>query len=158
MYAPDAPGDQKTLSDPLELKLQMVVSCHEGTGNQTGVFFKSSQFGWEVSPALCLCFYYNTFGLAYHCIFSHRPWLPLPSFLPLIGPLLHSKITSLLHTCHLSPYVYAYVLLNLESTKKKKCYRLFSVWFPSGYFPPSLQSFFHSHVIDRQIDERQMDS
>ena len=31
------------MSDPLELELQIVVSCHVGAGNSTWVFWKSSQ-------------------------------------------------------------------------------------------------------------------
>lgn len=91
---------------------------------------------WAVSLVLCLCFYSNTFAAVYHCIFLHRLWLPPPylSSLPLIGPLLLSKITSLLHAHHLPPCVYAYVLLNLDSTKEKKCYRLFFFsWLLCGF-------------------------
>lgn len=34
---------QKTLSDPLELELKLVVSLHVGAGGQTGFLWKSNQ-------------------------------------------------------------------------------------------------------------------
>lgn len=36
MYVPGAQGDQKTMSDALELKLHMIVNHHIVTGNQAG--------------------------------------------------------------------------------------------------------------------------
>ena len=33
---PGTQGGQKRASDPLEQKLQMVVSCHVGAGNESG--------------------------------------------------------------------------------------------------------------------------
>ena len=40
---PSTVGDQKRMSDPLELALQMVVSSHVGAGNPTQILWKSSQ-------------------------------------------------------------------------------------------------------------------
>lgn len=34
MSVPDTQGDQKTASDPLELKLHTVMSCHVCAGNR----------------------------------------------------------------------------------------------------------------------------
>lgn len=42
MHMPGAQGGQKMMSDPLELELLMVVSCHVGAGNQTQVLCKSN--------------------------------------------------------------------------------------------------------------------
>ena len=38
MYVPSAHEGQRWALDPLELKLQAVVSCHVGAGNGTLVF------------------------------------------------------------------------------------------------------------------------
>jgi hypothetical protein len=40
-YAPSASGDQKTVLNPLELELQMVVSHCVGAGNHIQVLWKS---------------------------------------------------------------------------------------------------------------------
>jgi hypothetical protein len=37
MYISDINGNQKRVLGPLELEVQMVVSCHMGAGNQTQV-------------------------------------------------------------------------------------------------------------------------
>lgn len=42
-------GGQKRASDPLELKLQMVVRHYVGAGNWTLVHCKSSNCSWSVS-------------------------------------------------------------------------------------------------------------
>lgn len=51
---------QNRMSDPLELKLQMVVGCSIGTGNQTQVLWKNSHCSYplnhlsSISPHLCI--------------------------------------------------------------------------------------------------------
>lgn len=51
-------GNQKKASDPLELELDVVVSCCVGAGNQVQVFRKSNSalHHWAISPALAPCF------------------------------------------------------------------------------------------------------
>lgn len=43
MYMPDTNGSQKRVTDPLELELELVASCHSGAGKQTQVLYKSSK-------------------------------------------------------------------------------------------------------------------
>jgi hypothetical protein len=42
LYAYSTHRDQRRVSDPLELELQLSVSCHVGAGNGTRVLCKSS--------------------------------------------------------------------------------------------------------------------
>ena len=52
---PSAHGNQKrTSSDPLTLELQMVLSCHVGSGNQTQVLCKSSKTEFLCVAALAV--------------------------------------------------------------------------------------------------------
>ena len=37
-------GDQRRASDPLELELKVVVSCHVGAGNQTQICKSNDRF------------------------------------------------------------------------------------------------------------------
>jgi hypothetical protein len=46
-------GDQKRVSYPLRLELEMVQSCHVGAENWTQVLWKSSH--WAISPATGKC-------------------------------------------------------------------------------------------------------
>ena len=41
---PSACGGQKKALDPLELELQMVVSCHADSGDEMWILFKNSKY------------------------------------------------------------------------------------------------------------------